>query len=148
MGGFTQVFLKDKSESNIAKHNALLEMHKVPKKYRYASEHDTIIEYGWFQAGEGVFPEDRFPKDKIKSLEDFKRYWSTKALGQVFVPYAGTLQFDCYFGRTSKRAMRNIARYLIENYRDIERTTGSFSTFMERGMTKLEMEVAGGLEKY
>lgn len=141
MGGFTQVKLKDTSRANIDKHNALLKHYKVPEKYRYYSEYDVIFEYEGFKLGTGVFPERQFPRDKIKSLEDFKQYWSSKALGEVFVPPYGTLQFDCYFGRTSKRAMRNMGRYIADHVRDIAKTDGSFSTFMERGMTKLEQQL-------
>jgi len=146
MGGFTQVYLKDTSRSNIDKHNALLRLYNVPKEYHYHSESDDIFEYESFKKFIGTqrekyFSEEFFPKDKINSFEDFKKYWSPKALGEVFVPYEGTLQFDCYFGRTSKRAMRNIGRYLADNVRDIEKTRGSFSTFMERGMTKLEQQL-------
>jgi hypothetical protein len=141
MGGLTKVFLKDISRGNIDKHNARLELNKVPKKYRYYSEQDIRLEYEAFLIGDGVFEERFFPKDKINSLEDFKKYWSPEALGEVFVPHVGTLQFDCYFGRTSKRAMRNIGRYLVDNVHHIEKVSGSFSTFCERGMTKLEQEI-------
>jgi hypothetical protein len=141
MGGFTQVFLKEVSRENIDKHNARLELNKVPKKYRYYSEQDIILEYEAFLIGDGVFEERLFPRDKINSLEDFKKYWSPEALGEVFVPHVGTLRFDCYFGRTSKRAMRNIGRYLADNVRHIKKVSGSFSTFCERGMTKLEREI-------
>ena len=141
MGGFTQVFLKDTSRTNIDSHNAKLEIKKVPQKYRYSSDFDTIIEYEYFKEGKGAFPEDQFPKDKINSLEDFKKYWSPEALGEIFVAPTGTLQFDCYFGRTSKRAMRNIGKYLAENSTAIKKVSGSFSTFCERGMTKLEQQI-------
>ena len=141
MGGFTQVYLKDTSRSNIDKHNALLRLYNVPKEYHYHSESNDIFQYEAFKMRIGTWREEFFPKDKINSFEDFKKYWSPKALGEVFVPYEGTLQFDCCFGRTSKRAMRNIGRYLADNVRDIEKTRGSFSTFMERGMTKLEQQL-------
>lgn len=141
MGGFTQVFLKETNQANIDKHNAKLEVYGVPKKYRFYSEFDVRLEYEFFKVGEGEFPEDLFPRDEIKSFVDFKRYWSPSALGEVFVPHFGTLQFDCYFGRTSKRAMRAIGKYIADNHSDIDRVSGSFSTFMERGMTKLEREI-------
>lgn len=141
MGGFTQVFLRDKSRTNIDRHNALLKLYKIPEKYRYYSEADVIFEYEAFKMGLGAFSERQFPKDKIKSLNDFKQYWSPSALGETFCPHFGTLQFDCYFGRTSKHAMRNIGKYLADHYRDIEKTSGSFDTFAERGMTKLEQQI-------
>lgn len=141
MGGFTTVLLRDTSHQNIAKHNALLRLYKVPKKYSFYSEDDVIFEYEAFKRGDGVFPASQFPKDKIHSLNDFKRYWSTEALGEVFVPRFGTLTFDCYFGRTSKRAMRNIGKYLADHCREIKATGGSFETFMQRGMTKLERQI-------
>ncbi len=141
MGGFTQFKLKNKTPENIAKHNALLISHGVPKKYRFYSELDTMFEYEAFKKGIGAFPEHQFPKDKIKSYNDFKKYWSTKALGEVFVPPYGTLQFDCYFGRTSKRAMRNIGKYLVENHESIDSMHGSYETFFERGLTKIERQI-------
>lgn len=102
------------------------------KKYRFYSEDDIKLEYDSFKKGKGVFPERLFPRDKIKSYDDFKRYWSPKKLGVVFVPEIGMLTFDCYFGRTSKRAMHNIARYLLMNIDKIESVSGSYSTFVER----------------
>lgn len=141
MGGFTKVVLKDVSRENIDKQNARLELYKVPKKYRFYSEQDVILEYEAFKMHDGVFPENQFPRDKIKSFEDFKKYWSPEALGEVFVPHYGTLTFDCYFGRTSQRAMRNIGRYLGYNVKYIKKVDGSFSTFAERGMTKIERQI-------
>ena len=141
MGGFTQVYLKDTSRTNIDRHNALLRLYKVPLKYHYYSEADVIFEYEAFKMNAGAFPEHSFPKDKIKSLEDFKKYWSPEALGDVFCPPEGVLQFDCYFGRTSRNSMRNMGRYIADNFKDIKKTSGSFSTFMERGMTKLEQQL-------
>ena len=141
MGGFTQVYLKDCSRRNIDKQNALLSLYKVPKQYHFYSEADVIMEYEAFKMRIGTWNDDLFPKDKINSFDDFTKYWNPKALGEVFAPYEGTLQFDCYFGRTSKRAMRNIGKYLADNVREIQKTRGSFSTFMERGMTKLEQQI-------
>ena len=66
-------------------------------------------------------------------------------VNRCFVPKFGTLSFDCYFGRTSDRAMRNIGRYIGMNAKHIKSTGGSFSTFMERGMTKFEREL---MEEY
>jgi hypothetical protein len=141
MGGFTQIKLRDCSQRNIDTQNARLELAGVPKMFRFYSEKDVIFEYEAFLIGKGVFSENQFPKDKINSLEDFKKYWSTKALGEMFVPPFGTLQFDCYFGRTSKRAMRNLGRYIALNIREFKEFDGSFSTFMERGMTAIERQI-------
>ena len=141
MGGFTKIRLKDTSQENIDKHNARLELNGVKDMYRFYSDRDIRFEYEAFKMNDGVFPEHKFPKDKIKSFEDFKKYWSPEALGEVFVPRVGTLTFDCYFGRTSQRAMRNIGRYLGMNAKHIKEVGGSFETFCERGMVKLEREI-------
>ena len=141
MGGFTSIKLKNASQSNCNKHNEILKQYGVPKKYRFYSPADVYQEYGYYLKGEGTYPEHLFPPDKINSFNDFTKYWSTAALGVVFVPEFGMLTFDCYFGRTSKKAMRAIGRYVADHWRDIAKTEGSFSTFMERGMTKLEREV-------
>lgn len=141
MGGFTQVFLKDCSQENIDEQNKRLKEFKVRKGIRFYSEKDIELEYHYFKLNDGYFPESQFPRDKIKSYKDFKKYWSTEALGAVFVPPIGTLQFDCYFGRTSNYAMRNIGKYMANNPSIFKKTDGSFSTFMERGMTKLERQI-------
>lgn len=141
MGGFTTIQLKDTSIENIAKHNAQLELMKVPKKYRFYSILDIIFEYESFKKGLGHFPEHMFPKAKIKSLKDFRKFWSPEALGEVFVPQMGMLTFDCYFGRTSEKAMRKIGKWVSGNIKDIKSVDGSFTTFMERGMTKTEQEL-------
>lgn len=141
MGGFTKFQLKDTSNENIAKHNMLLRKFGVPKKFFFYSLNNLIEEYEGFRRGDGVFPESFFPRDKIKSFDDFQRYWSTEALGEIFVPPFGALTFDCYFSRTSKRAMRNIAKYLADNHKDIESASGSYITFFERGMTKQERQI-------
>lgn len=132
MGGFTSIKLKDTSISNIRKQNELLDECKVSKKYRFYSEDDVRFEYEGFRNGTGNFPDNLFPKHLINTYADFKKYWSTEALGKAFVPEFGTLTFDCYFGRTSKRAMHNIAKYLLLNISKIKSTSGSFSTFVER----------------
>lgn len=141
MGGFTQIRLKDVSEENIKRQNELLKENKVRKELRFYSIEDVKFEYEAFKKGLGVFPEHLFPKDKINSFEDFQKYWNPRALGEVFVPPIGTLQFDCFFGRTSKRAMRGIGRYLGLNPREIKSVDGSFSTFAERGMTRIERQI-------
>lgn len=141
MGGFAQVYLRDRSAEGIAKANQSLAEAGLRKALRFYSEDDVRLEYDYFARGEGYFPADQFPKDKIKSFEDFKKYWNPQALGDVFCPPFGVLQFDCYFGRTSKRAMRIMGRWIADNHRLIEKTSGSFTTFMERGMTKLERQI-------
>lgn len=141
MGGFTVVYLKDRSEANIAKHNELLAKYKVAKKYRFYSLADVRFQYDAFKANKGIFPAEQFPKDKIKTFDDFQRYWNPNAIGEVFVAFTGSLSFDCYFGRTSKNAMRNIGRYIADHWHDILAVSGSFDTFMERGMNKLERQL-------
>jgi len=141
MDGFTQIKLHDCSRANIDRQNARLEILKVPKKYRFSSEADTIAQYEWFIQGKGTFPEHMFPKDKINSYEDFKRYWNPKALGECFVPPDGTLQFDCYFGRTPESVMSKIGVYVAKNITEFKSFHGSFNTFMERGMTMEEREI-------
>lgn len=150
MGGFTQLKLKDTSEENIAKHNKMLAGAKVISKYRFYSENDVKEEYEYFIRGEGAFSERQFPKDKIKSYRDFKKYWNPKALGEVFCPEFGTLQFDCYFGRTSARALKHIKNYVVdallapENFMNspFSHAEGSWSTFLERcGASKLNLEL-------
>lgn len=141
MGGKTQIRLKDVSQENIDKQNALLEECGVCKRYRFYSEKNVKAEYQYYLKGDGVYPEHLFPKDKINSYADFKKYWSSEALGEVFVPKFGTLQLDCYYGRTSKRALRNIGKYLGNNPREIKKVDGSFSTFAERGMVRIERQI-------
>lgn len=141
MGGFTVVYLKDRSEENIEEQNKVLKQYGVPKRYRFYSLKNVQFEYESFKKGLGIFPDDMFPKDKIKSFEDFCLYWNPKSVGEVFVPYTGSLSFDCYFGRTSKRAMRNIGKYIADNWDNIYAVSGSFDTFMDRGMTRLERQL-------
>ena len=141
MGGFTVVYLKDRSEENIRKHNELLKKYGVAKRYRFYSIEDVKFEYESFTKGLGVFPEHTFPKDKINSFDDFCKYWNPKTVGEIFVQYTGSISFDCYFGRTSKRAMRNLGRYFGDHYNEIFAVSGSFDTFMERGMTRLERQL-------
>jgi hypothetical protein len=141
MGGFTQCFLKDKTQKNIDLHNEKLRTSKVARKYRFYSENDTIYQYECYLSGKGVFSEYDFPKSEIHSYIDFKKYWSTEVLGDVFVPPYGTLQFDCYFGRMSENAMRKMGKYIAENITSFENFDGSFETFMERGMSKKEIKI-------
>lgn len=148
MGGFTEIRLKDCSQENIDEQNKKLEELKAPKWCRFYSEKDIEFEYDAFINGVGEFPEHLFPRHKINSYEDFKKYWSPQALGEVFVPYFGTLTFDCYFGRTSKRVMNIIGKYLVENSDQINFVEGSFSTFVERsGLSKKDQEYIIILDK-
>lgn len=149
MGGFTQIKLKDCSEENIKKQNEILKAYKVAKWYRfYNLEKEQEIEYEYFKQKKGVFPDDLFPRDEIHSLEDFRKYWNPKAIGECFVPPSGTLQFDCYFGRTSSRSMHNMGRYIADNIELFKEFSGSFSTFMERGMTKKQREIVSASEVF
>jgi len=132
MGGFTTLKLRDTSQENIEQHNQHLDELGVAKRYRFYGMRDVKLEYEAFKAGKGVFREDLFPPDKINSFEDFLKYWNPRALGEVFVPHFGSLNFDSYFGRTSKRAMHGIARYLLIYGDHIRTTSGSYSTFVER----------------
>ena len=150
MGGFTKLMLKDTSTENIRKHNELLAKAKVRKEIRFYSEDDVKLEYEYFKKGDGNFPEHQFPKDKINSYEDFTKYWSTEALGEVFVPKFGTLTFDCYFGRTSNNAMKCLKDYIVnvlissEYFLDspFAYAGGSWSTFLERcSASKLDLKI-------
>jgi len=133
MGGFTSIQLRDTSQEHIDEQNAELDALGVAKRYRFYSEENIKLEYEAFLNGDGVFPEDDFPRDLINSLEDFKIYWSPKKWGTCFIPEIGMLTFDCYFGRTSTRAMHGIARYLLYTFEGvIKETSGSYSTFVER----------------
>lgn len=132
MGGFTSIQLKNISQENIDEQNQKLDDLKVAKHYRFYSEKDVEEEYEYYLKKDGVYPEHLFPSEKINSFEDFKKYWSSEALGEVFVPQFGMLTFDCYFGRTSNKTMHGIARYLLENENLIKETSGSYSTFVER----------------
>ena len=140
MGGFTEIHLKNTTEANIKVQNKKLKKFWVPSKYRFYSETDIKNEYKWFVAGKGAFPDHLFPKDKINSYEDFKKYWSPSAIGSSFCPYIGSLTFDCYFGRTSDEDMRSIADYLLKNHKEIKLVEGSFTTFMEKSMTDEEVK--------
>jgi hypothetical protein len=149
MGGFTEIYLRDKSIDNIREQNKKLKAIGVTKMNFY-SDDDVRFEWEAFKNSKGVFPEHLFPKDKIKTYSDFKRFWSPKALGSCFCPNTGSLIFDCYFGRTSKRQMKLLRKYLMDydfkiskfNIDLIEKTSGSFSTFVERGgFTKLDQEM-------
>lgn len=150
MGGFTTLKLKDTSKENIDKHNQMLKDAKVRKALRFYSEDDVRFEYQAFINFEGAFPNDQFPREKIKSYEDFTKYWNTEALGECFCPEFGTLIFDCYYGRTSKNAMKCLKDYIINALLLVENTgktpfecaNGSWSTFLERcGASKLDLEL-------
>ena len=140
MGGFTKIQLVDVSEENIDKQNAKLDEIGLRKEIRFSSNKEIVLHYEAFVSGEGVFKESLFPSDKINSFEDFKKYWL--GLGEVFVPPIGSLGFDCYFGRTSARAMNHIGKYVVENHKEIKSTSGSWSTFIERaGLSKASLKV-------
>jgi hypothetical protein len=130
MGGLTKIHLKDPSKENIKFVNDILTGMKLAKSFRFYSEADVELEYKCFVDGEGTFPDDQFPKNQIKSYDDFKNYWSTEALGEVFVPKFGCLSFDCYFGRTSQTAMNLIANFLYSYRYLIGEVSGSYLTFV------------------
>ncbi|MFW6219980.1 MAG: hypothetical protein ACOC33_03995 [bacterium] len=132
MGGFTKIRLKDNSQENINKINVILDEMKLNKIYRFCSENDVQEEYECYKKGDGEFPEHLFPTNKIHSYEDFKNYWSTDALGEVFVPKFGTLTFDCYYDRTPMAIMNKIGKFLIKNIDLIGEVEGSYSTFIEK----------------
>jgi len=140
MGGFTAIYLRDTSEENVNIQNEKLREYKVPKRYRFYGEGDIKAEFKAFKNGEGVFPEYLFPKTIILYSE-FKKYWNPKAIGEAFCPRNGSITFDCYFGRMSDNAMKNLARYISDNHEDILGASGSFSTFVERGATKKGVKV-------
>lgn len=137
MGGFTSIQLKDTSQENIDEQNAELDALGVAKRYRFYSEKNIRLEWDFYlECGPELraerFPSHLFPQD-IETFEDFKQFWSPEALGTVFVPAIGMLKFDCYFGRTSTRAMHGIARFLLYSLEGvIKETSGSYSTFVER----------------
>lgn len=136
MGGFTEIRLKTTDENEIAKENLRLKQMGIPEAYRFYSINDVRKEYEAFLEGEGYFPKHLFPKDKINSFEDFKLYWNTDALGEIFCPAFGALTFDCYFNRTPKYVLKKIGSWCYQNTDKIKEVGGSFSTFVERGMGK------------
>lgn len=142
MGGFTTVVLRDKSEENIARQNQRLIDMGLAKKYHFYSVKDVEYEYEWFKKGKGVFPEDQFPRDRIHSFADFRRYWNPRALGEVFCPEYGTLRFDSYFGRTTLKNMRIIRNYIVQNVKIIESVNGSFETLLEKtGASPIDINI-------
>jgi len=136
MGGYTSIQLKDTSEKNILIQNAKLAELGVPVKYHFYSLNDVKYEYAMFVTRDkrANFPVDMFPPSQIHSLEDFQKFWNNKKLAS-FCPPFGSLNFDCYFGRTSDRAMRAIGKYVVQNYLEIEKIEGSVDDLMERGMS-------------
>lgn len=130
MGGLTKIHLKDPSKENIKFVNDILTGMKLAKSFRFYSEADVEFEYKCFVDGKGTFPDHQFPKNQIKSYDDFKNYWSTEALGEAFVPKFGCLTFDCYFGRTSQTAMNIIANFLYSYRYLIGEVSGSYLTFV------------------
>lgn len=148
MGGFTTIRLKDTSQESIDNANSILDEKKVAKMYRFYSENDVIEEYEYYKKGDGNYPEHLFPVNVIHTYDDFKKYWSTEALGEVFVPKFGTLRLDCYFGRTSKTSMNKIARFIYNYHYLIGEIRGSYSTFIERsGLPTKKQEFLLKLDK-
>ncbi len=139
MGGWTEIRLRDKSERNIERLNALLDRAKIAKKFRFYSIKDVEFEYSSFVAGKGVFPEDMFPRHLINSFKDFREYWNPKKQPLWCRPF-GSLTLDCYYGRTSERAMFGIGKFIIDNLDEIEEASGEFGTYIERGMTPRQQE--------
>jgi len=135
MGGFTSIQLQDTSQEHIDQQNAELDALGVAKRYRFYSEKNIRKEWEHYQ-NDGPAARKKyysqFPQD-ITSYETFKLWWSPKRWGTCFIPEVGMLTFDCYFGRTSKRAMHGIARFLLYTLDgEIKETSGSYSTFVER----------------
>ena len=141
MGGFTTITLKDTSKENIAVQNKKLDEIGLRKNIRFYSEEDVKFEFDFYmqKKKDGTLTKwygdplsDPNIANQINSYDDFKRFWSPEYLGAVFVPYFGQLSFDCYFGRTSDRAMAMIGKYIVENTDQIDSVSGSWSTFLER----------------
>lgn len=130
MGGFTKIQLKDCSQENIDLQNEKLTEIGLRKDIHFYSENDIKEEYEFYKKDDGYFPTYQFPSEKINSYEDFKFYWTR--VGEPFVPPIGALTFDCYFNRTSQRAMNKIAKYLLNNREQIAEVDGSFLTFVKR----------------
>lgn len=139
MGGFTTIAIKKNVDVEIE--NIKLDLLKVPKKLRYYTDRDIKFEYVAFTMGLGAFSEHQFPKDKINSLEDFRKYWSSEALGEVFCPKENTLTLDTYFGRTSDYAMKKLLKYVCDNVDNIDFVSGSFGTMVEKVATKKQEQL-------
>lgn len=139
MGGFTVIHLRDKAQENIDMHNNLLRIAGAANKYRFYSLIDCMYEYEWFVDGRGTFPEKEFPRHLIHDFSDFLEYWNHKK--HWLVPEIGTLEFDCYFGRTGQQSLRAIGRYAAFNWKDIEKIKGSYLTFIEKAMTSKERQL-------
>ena len=130
MGGFTKIQLRDTSEENIDKCNQELREFGLRKDISFNSEKSIREEWEFYQNDS---PEDRrkyyhnFPQD-ITEYSEFRKHW----LAHPFVRPIGALTFDCYFGRTSTRAMHAIARWLLLSLDEVKHVEGSYSTFVER----------------
>ena len=135
MGGFTAIFLKDRTERNIKLQNERLAECGVKKCYRFYSQANVRVEYEAYKSGKGYFPTYQFPTDQIKSLKDFKKFWNTKAVGDTFYPKFGSLTFDCYFGRMSQRQMKAVVKYMKIYVKDIHSVNGRFSSLLEKAAT-------------
>jgi hypothetical protein len=132
MGGFTKIQLKDCDQENIDKQNEKLDKIGLKKDIRFYSEKDIRDEYAFYRSTSNkdeYYPPHLFPKP-INNYNEFKKIWT--GMGEVFVPPIGALTFDCYFDRTSQRAMKMIGKYLLNNIDQIEKVEGSFTTFVER----------------
>lgn len=133
MGGFTKIKLEDTTDVAIRHKNNELETLGIPKKYRFYSEFDVRLEYEYYKLGVGNYPDFIF--EGVKDYQAFKRKWLAWTHYEI-----GALHFDCYFGRTGKRAMRQIGKFVFRNQKSIASISGSFDTFIERGMTKKEIK--------
>lgn len=135
MGGFTKIQLRDTSQENIDKCNQELREFGLRKDIHFYSEKDIREEWRYYrdepQNRAKYYPPHLFPQD-MTTYSEFRKYWSTSHLGEVFVPPIGALKFDCYFGRTSTRAMHAIARWLLLSLDEVKHVEGSYSTFVER----------------
>jgi hypothetical protein len=141
MGGFTKIVLKEKDRISVDNINIRMDLLKIPKKFRFHSGRDVRFEYEAFKLGLGVFEERFFPKDKINNFVQFQKYWSTEALGEVFVPKKGTLTLDSYFGRTSDYAMKKVLNFVCKNIDEIESVGGSFGTMVEKVASKKQEQM-------
>jgi hypothetical protein len=139
MGWVTALYLADRSAKNIAYHNQKLKEFGVAKCYRFYSEADIRLEYKSFLTDNSLYPLHTFPKAEINSYDDFKKFWNPVDRGEVFVPYIGSLTFDCYFGRMSNRAMYNVGRYIKEHKHDLLGYQGSLSTLFEKAFSDKQM---------
>ncbi len=136
MGGFTKIMLRDTSEENVRAQNKKLDDLGLRKDIRFYTAQQIEEEWIFYVScipttRKFYYPEHIIPQD-ISSFDEFKKYWNPAHCGEEFVRPVGMLTFDCYFNRTSKKAMHLIARYLLENGIQIKEVGGSYTTFVER----------------